>query len=397
MYGLSIRLFRALCPCLSFALFAVGGCGASRPDEPGHRAQPHSGGSAVAQAAPTVSAPAAIPEAPTGGARDGRTVGAVSGAHHDTAVVSNVREPAPPPVSTVAARPAERIRFERSFAAPVSAPVAFEVIAIAMRDTVKLRSFPASDAAGFACAPAGARVLDVLRFAHFGRADSPFAMQWVLYMPEGTGTLTAQPAAAPGGGYDVTLRCDLRFDMIMRGATKPLKLEPRMTPEFTGHSKTWPPKGATLSLANGPIPFYVSGERKAKGAMMRVLDVRFSFGKGTTAYQARPPKIVGAELVDSSGHAWRAGAVGGARITWAATDAAVAPVTLVGYTVYRAIGNEPLARIAQVSASETSYVDSSYDGRGNVRYAVAHRTLYTPQFTYESMPGGSVTIRGNDE
>ncbi|MBS1911421.1 MAG: hypothetical protein JST22_05495 [Bacteroidetes bacterium] len=280
---------------------------------------------------------------------------------------------------------------------PFNVPVTFEVEAIAMRDTVRLRSEAISDAAGFACQPGASgsgSAMSVLRFAHFGQADSPYAMKWVLYLPNGEGTLTARPATgAQRGGYEVTLRGPLEFDMILRGATKPLRLGPRMVPEFTGYSRTWPPKGMVLTLANGPVPFFVlNGAAPPPAPMLTVLQTRFTFGSRGTNYLSQPPRILQAQLLDSASRPWKKGPVGGLRIEWASSAGAARPVNISGYNVYRMATDGSWQRIASLPAEQTSFVDLTYDGRSAAQYAVTHRSAYPAGFEYEGILSAPVSV-----
>ncbi len=126
----------------------------------------------------------------------------------------------------------------------LSAPMSFEVTAKVMHDIIMLRSDNVSDMAGIACDLRGAPDtsadgklrerydLNVVRFAHFGRADSPYAFRWVLYMPKGVGRLTGN--RLPNGRYAVELRGDLRFDVILKGATEPMHTSAAITPRCSG-------------------------------------------------------------------------------------------------------------------------------------------------------------------
>ena len=148
----------------------------------------------------------------------------------------------------------------------LSAPMTFMVDArVGGYDSIHIESDKVSDMTGTAFAVGGdprggGMSMNVVRFAHFGKADSPYAFRWVLYMPKGVGRLTGRRLA--GGRYDVELRGDLHFDVIMRGATVPIHTNSFFTPVFRGTSKSWPPYGVVLKLANGPIPFYSDRQKR---------------------------------------------------------------------------------------------------------------------------------------
>lgn len=363
---------------------SIVGCGASTPEESA-RAGGLKRTPAVAVATP-IPAPA-NPEAPTAAASTGI----------DTITIPTTT------VGTAVSAPAGPIAFVDTFRMPMACPMAFEVMAIAMRDTVRLKSTDASDAAGFAATPAASaavgdlRTLSILRFAHFGKADSPFAMHWTLYLPPGEGVLEGRALGrdrrtAGGDAYEVTLRGGLEFDLLLRGATQPMRLITHVEPQFKGTSKSWPPYGASVTLANGPIGFfYKNPGPNQRAPILVVYETKFTIGKRPTKYMAQPPKIARAQILDASGKPWTSGRAGGVLLEWKATS--VAPVDLVGYRVYRAPATGGAwERIAQVEASRTQFIDSSYDGRTAVRYAVAHYTRYIPDFEHEGLIGPYVSV-----
>ncbi len=375
------------------ALLACG-CGASKPEEirAGRPAEPaHSAALAGPKAGQPPSAAAAAPAT------------AQAPASTDSAS-PGITAPAAVPASTPSAPPvpASPVSIASTFTAPFTAPVSFDVMAIAMNDTVLLKSTDVSDAAGFACqrpTSENQRSLKMFRFAHCGRADSPFAMNWVLFMPEGDGVLEARPlgrAERTSGGfaYEVTLRCPLEFRLILRGATMAMHLNTRIVPEFKGYSKSWPPYGATLTLANGPIPFFRTNVNPpAKAPLLTVRQVRFTLGKQPARFLAKPPEPVAATILDQAGRAWSSGMIGGVRIEWKPTSQLVRPVEIAGYNVYRsADAGSTWTRIAQLAATQTSYTDSSYNGTAGVQYVVTHRTVYRPEFEYEGMFGPPVSV-----
>ncbi|HVZ42069.1 MAG TPA: hypothetical protein VHI13_22510 [Candidatus Kapabacteria bacterium] len=378
----------------SFALILVAAvlasCGAQVPQEPRAKKE-----SAAVRPAPSPAPAASQASHPV----DSASVASVAATNPGTAAPadSGARTAAHARADSAAGSPGP-VTIATSVQMPFNVPVTFEVEAIAMRDTVRLRSEALSDAAGFACQPAAAgssSAMSVLRFAHFGRSDSPYAMKWVLYLPNGEGTLTARPATGDQrGGYEVTLRGPLEFDMILRGATKPLRLGPRMVPEFTGYSRTWPPKGGTvLTLSNGPVPFFVlNGAAPPPAPMLTVLQTRFTFGSRATGYISQPPRILQAQLLDSASRPWKKGPVGGLRIEWASSAEAARPVNISGYNVYRMATGGSWQRIASLPAEQTSYVDLTYDGRSAVQYAVTHRSEYPTGFEFEGILSAPVSV-----
>lgn len=366
------------------AIAALAGCGASTPEESARA------GTLKRTPAVTAAAPASASSTP-GAPAPAATAGIDSITIPTTAV------------DTASPSPAGPIAFVDTFRLPMACPMAFEVMAIAMRDTVRLKSTDVSDAAGFAATPAASpavgdlRTLSILRFAHFGKADSPFAMQWTLYLPPGEGVLEGRPLGrerrtAGGDAYEVTLRGGLEFDLLLRGATQPMRLITHVEPQFKGTSKSWPPYGASVTLANGPIGFFYKNPGPNQRAPILVVhETKFTIGRRPTKYMAQPPKIARAQILNASGKPWTAGKAGGVLLEW--RPSGIAPVDLVGYRVYRApaVGGA-WERIAQVDAGRTQFIDSSYDGRTAVRYAVAHYTRYVPDFEHEGLIGPYVSV-----
>lgn len=270
----------------------------------------------------------------------------------------------------------------------MSAPMSFNVRAKALGKEVNLVSEGISDLAGIACTEEGGKgtsgdVLNVLRFAHYGRSDSPFIMNWVLFIPPGAGTMSAvkNPGKA-GSGYRVTLKGDLRFTTLLKGATVPIRLTARtLTPEFVGISRSWPPHDVTLSLSNGPIPFFADS---AHAPLLTVLDANFILGRNATKYFAESPRIIRAEPVGGK----KGGPGGGVRLEWQGTGSIVKPIEISGYNIYRSPtpGNSASWRkIGTVAAGVTSFTDNEYDGRKRVAYAVTHRAEYSAGYQYEGV------------
>lgn len=283
-----------------------------------------------------------------------------------------------------------------------SVPIAFQVSATVMREDIELKSTELSDLAGCVymvpsgkgdptTGGGGRYNLKMMRFAHFGRADSPFAFQWVLYLPNGKGDLTVRPLSKGGKKAEVTLKGGLHFDVLLKGATKPLTLRTRVTPEFKGISKNGSPNGVTLTLANGPIGFYREeylNDTSIK-AMITVTGTTFTFGNTSTKYFTEMPKIVKAELVDASGKSWKKGKVGGVKLEWAATNEDVKPIEITAYNIYRSSTPERPGSwklIATVPASQHSMHDKEFDGSRRTAYKVTHRSSYPVEFDYEGLP-----------
>lgn len=283
----------------------------------------------------------------------------------------------------------------------MSVPVSFHVTATVLGEEIQLTSADLSDLAGVACVvppgfgdPAtggrGKFNLKMTRFAHFGRADSPFAFQWVLYLPNDEGVLTVRPLSKHGKRAEVVLRGGLHFDVLLKGATKPLKLVTRVIPEFTGISDDGSPHGVALNLSNGPIGFYREEyvSDSSIRPMITVTGTTFTFGSHSTKYLTKLPQIVKAEPVDASGAVWKSGKVGGVRLEWTGTDDDVMPIEIDGYNVYRSStpdrpGSWKL--IASVPVSQRNLRDRGYDGRKRMAYRVTHRKQYPAEFNYEGI------------
>lgn len=289
----------------------------------------------------------------------------------------------------------------------LSAPMSFEVTAKVMHDVIMLRSDNVSDMAGIACDLRGVPGtsadgklqerydLNVMRFAHFGRADSPYAFRWVLYMPKGAGRLTGK--RLPNGRYAVELRGDLRFDVILKGATEPMHTSAATIPVFRGTAKAWPPYGLTLTLANGPIAFYSDRQKRDSGItpLVTVLETKFGLGKQPTEYFTLAPRIENAAVVDPSGAPWKGGPLGGVELTWTSTAGLLKPIAVAGYNIYRSATPEnpkSWRRIASVSASRTSLRDKSYDGTSKAAYMVTHRASYPTGYEYEGVHNAPVVV-----
>lgn len=293
------------------------------------------------------------------------------------------------------------VSFDTSASHRFSAPVSFTVAARVMGDTVYLQSTDLSDLAGFVCAvPPGRSAsgawgpgrydIDVMRFAHFGRADSPFAFQWVLYMPKDEGELLIRPVAGNKGKMEVTLRGPLHFDVLLKGATKPITMITKFYPEFKGISSDGSPQGVKLQLANGPVGFFREEYIKdtATKAMVTVLETTFTFGRRPTNYFTKLPEIVTASVVDASGVPWKEGKVGGVKLEWKPTADQLKPIAIAGYNIYRSPTPEKPGSwklVAKVPPGQRSVQDKGYDGTRRMAYMVTHRTDYPVGFTYEGI------------
>lgn len=289
----------------------------------------------------------------------------------------------------------------------VSSPVTFEVNATVMGETIYLKSTELSDAAGAAYvmppgksdAVTGEGALDMkmARFAHFGRADSPFAFQWVLYLPNDQGELTIRPLSRKGKKAEVTLRGWLHFDVLLKGATEPLKMKTRVMPEFKGISENGSPYGVKLTLANGPVGFYREEyiDDTTFKPMVKVVSTTFTFGRKPTKYFTKLPEITSAVPVNASGKPWTAGKVDGVNLEWANTAGQVEPLNVEGYNIYRSATPEKPGSwklIASVPASQHSLHDKEYDGSKRMAYRVTHRLQYPIRLTYESVARAPVIV-----
>lgn len=293
------------------------------------------------------------------------------------------------------------VSFDTSAVHRFSAPVSFTVAARVMGDTVYLQSTDLSDQAGFVCAvPPGKSEagawgpgrydIDVMRFAHFGRADSPFAFQWVLYMPKDEGEILIRPVSGNSRKMEVTLRGPLHFDVLLKGATKPITMITKFYPEFKGISSNGSPQGVTLRLANGPVGFFRDEyiNDTATKAMVTVLETTFTFGKRPTNYFTKLPEIVTASVVGPSGGSWKEGKIGGVKLEWKPTADLLKPITIAGYNVYRSPTPEKPGSwklVAKVPPGQRSVQDKGYDGTRRMAYIVTHRTDYPVGFTYEGI------------
>jgi hypothetical protein len=277
----------------------------------------------------------------------------------------------------------------------LSAPMTFMVDAKVGHDSIHIDSDELSDRTGTAFAiggdaRGGGMAMNVVRFAHFGKADSPYAFRWVLYMEKGVGRLTGRRVA--GGRYEVELRGDLHFDVIMKGATIPIRTDSYFTPVFRGTAKSWPPYGVVLRLANGPIPFYSDRQKRRDSTvtpMVLVTSTTFGLGKEPTAFFTKQPLIERATVIDPSGGAWRSGrSVAGVALAWESTADLLRPIAIAGYNVYRnsSPGNPASwERIATVPATQTTLIDSTYTGRSKVAYMVTHLSDYPTGYKYEGL------------
>lgn len=331
------------------------------------------------------------------------TGGAVPGADSTSVVTAVMND-----TSTVVVPVSDRRPLEAPQPVHVSAPVTFEVHAVVLNEDIYLKSTELSDAAGAAyvmppgrggavTGGAGGFNMKMARFAHFGRADSPFAFQWILYLPNDQGELIIRPLSKKGKRAEITLRGWLHFDVLLKGATEPLKMKTRVVPEFKGISENGSPYGVKLTLANGPIGFYREeyiNDTTFK-PMVNVIGTTFTFGSKPTKYFTNLPEITSAVPVDASGKPWTSGKVYGVKLEWSGTADEVKPINVGGYNIYRSATPEKPGSwklVASVPASQHSMRDEGYDGSKRMAYRITHRLEYPIQFMYESVTRTPVIV-----
>ncbi|MDB5033821.1 MAG: hypothetical protein JWQ98_1062 [Chlorobi bacterium] len=278
---------------------------------------------------------------------------------------------------------------EGSQADLLSLPLSFDVSARAMGHNIELHSDKLSNSVGLACFGGTSRdaALTISRFAQFGRLDSPYTIQWVVFMDNEGGELTARPRRSGSGGFDISLRGRLYLNVIFKGASVPIRMATRSKEVLEGHASSWPPYGAVLHLAARPLLFYHERNMADTAAppLVTVTEASLTFGQGASAYFTKPPRITRTLVFDTTGSRWSRGKIGGVHLEWSNSTDSVRPVPIAGYDVYRTFHpTDPgsWSRIAQLPPSQTSLDDRDYDGRITA-YRIAHRTLYPTGYTYE--------------
>jgi hypothetical protein len=290
----------------------------------------------------------------------------------------------------------------------LSAPLTFSLTARAMHKTLQLRSEESSGEIGFLCAgdaasdggvPGGSgdRTMKISRFAQYGHTDTIFLFQWVVSMENDQGRLTGRRVVKDGKkGYEVTLTGRLGLQVLIKSATQPLRMLTRKDAVLKGFSPTWPPYGATLVMQNGPADFYMEKNINdtSLAPFVVVSEAQAAIGRGPSGYFEKTPRITRASVLGAGGAPWKQGDVGGVRLEWSATGPTAGTTAISGYNIYRGpAAGGAWRRIASVPATQTSYEDTSFDGREPARYFVAHRTELPISFEYEGSPAAPTLVK----
>jgi hypothetical protein len=250
----------------------------------------------------------------------------------------------------------------------------FTIAAKAMSRHIVLKSDRVADATGFLCmggaAGGGEHRMAVMRLASFGRSDSPIVFTWVLSVAEREGTLLARRA---NSGMEVELTGRFNLLLTLKGATKPIHLVSRELPLLRGTAGGWPPVGATLILANGPIGLFRENlvNDSAATPLIIVEGVELRLGADAGGYFAGAPSIVRAR-----------GDREGVSLEWRSSPGGAA---IDGYNIY---GSDDPADpggwklLASVPAEQTTYHDP---GSGASAYMIAHRAAFPMGFQYEGV------------
>jgi hypothetical protein len=284
------------------------------------------------------------------------------------------------------------------------------VLAAGQEIPVVLESAPAAEKSGSTCSgpcntassTAGPRAHDylscskldgeafcdirVLRFAQFGRVESPVAFDWLVTMVDDEGLIRGKmhaklddrgllvyPASVELGGHMVvTVQID--------GQEGPIRLRSRKEPIFRGKVPGWPPFGTELELENPPIEYFREDELDKPDAVpfMKVTANTVRLGTQRSDFFFTRPAIQTLVPVKSGGY----------RITWTDTASRLTDQKIVSYRVYRNLhpGNlEGWQQIAEVPVGTTSFVDRDAPADARVEYVVSHVAEYPFGYKYEGI------------
>ena len=236
--------------------------------------------------------------------------------------------------------------------------------------------------------------VEIIRFAQFGRTESPVGFDWLVVMDEAEGLLsgTLTTTVGPDGRLvfpaEIVLGGEKMVVTMEPDGGAPVRLRSRETPVLRGMAPAWPPHGLVLELANGPIPYYLEGDVDDPGTqpVMSITSNTVTLEPGKSAFLSIRPQIQSAGPVAA-----------GVALRWTDSAAETGDPAIVAYYVYRNLTPgvlEGWERIAVVPATQTSYVDSGLDGSSSAAYLVTHAAQYPFGHLYEGLPGQPVTVAG---
>ncbi|MGD2113606.1 MAG: hypothetical protein PVG07_01035 [Acidobacteriota bacterium] len=239
--------------------------------------------------------------------------------------------------------------------------------------------------------------ISLIRLAQWGVTEGEAPMEWLLEAEReeegsaGRVRVELDENGAPRFPADVVLSPHLVFTLRRAGDDRPIRLRSRTRLVLEGRLDAWPQGLMVLRSTGDAVPLKAEGAAGvgAEGlGEVEVKDVTMAFADKPSEFFRQRPRILSATPLDPEGEPWTTGRVTGVALKWADTAAQTRSSRITHYRIYRnrdPDGDGAWRLAGVVEASETRFVDRTFDGDGPVEYVVSHEMDFPFGYRYEGV------------